>query len=64
MADGHHLTRSRNKTIAGVCSGIAEYFGWNVTLFRVIYVVVSIMSVAFPGILVYLILWMVMPRPE
>jgi phage shock protein C len=64
MADGRRLTRSRNKTIAGVCAGIAEYVGWNVTLFRVAYVVVSIMSVAFPGILVYLILWMVMPRPE
>ena len=58
------LTRSRNKMIAGVCAGIAEYFGWEVTLFRVVYVVVSILSVAFPGILVYLVLWVVMPRPD
>lgn len=50
--------------IAGVCAGIAEYFGWDVTLFRVVYVVVSILSVAFPGILVYLVLWVVMPRPD
>ena len=48
--------------IAGVCAGIAEYFGWDVTLFRVVYVIVSIISAAFPGILVYLVLWVVMPR--
>jgi len=64
MADGRRLTRSRNKLIAGVCAGIAEYFGWEVTLFRVVFVVVSILSVAFPGILVYLVLWVVMPRPQ
>jgi phage shock protein PspC (stress-responsive transcriptional regulator) len=63
MAD-RRLTRSRNKMIAGVCAGIAEYFGWEVTLFRVVFVVVSILSVAFPGILVYLVLWVVMPRPD
>ena len=58
------LTRSRNKMIAGVCAGIAEYFGWEVTLFRVVFVVVSILSAAFPGILVYIVLWIVMPRPD
>ena len=64
MTDGRRLTRSRNKMIAGVCAGIAEYFGWDVTLFRVVFVVVSILSVAFPGILVYIVLWIVMPRPD
>jgi phage shock protein PspC (stress-responsive transcriptional regulator) len=64
MTDGKRLTRSRDKMIAGVCAGIAEYFGWEVTLFRVVYVVVSILSVAFPGILVYIVLWVVMPRPD
>jgi len=63
MTDGRRLTRSRNKMIAGVCAGIAEYFGWEVTLFRVAYVIVSILSVAFPGIFVYLVLWVVMPKP-
>lgn len=58
------LTRSRNQMIAGVCAGIAEYFGWNVTLVRVIYVLLSIFSAGFPGILVYIILWIVMPRSE
>ena len=64
MTYGRRLTRSRNKMIAGVCAGIAEYFGWEVTLFRVVFVLVSILSVAFPGILVYIVLWVVMPRPD
>ena len=50
--------------IAGVCAGIAEYFGWDVTLFRVAFVLVSIVSAAFPGIFVYLLLWALMPRSE
>jgi len=58
------LTRSSNQMIAGVCAGIAEYFGWNVTLVRVIYILLSIFSAGFPGTLVYIILWIVMPRPE
>ncbi|HOF98838.1 MAG: Phage shock protein C [Bacteroidetes bacterium ADurb.BinA395] len=58
------LTRSSNQMIAGVCAGIAEYFGWNVTLVRVIYVLLSIFSAGFPGTMVYIILWIVMPRPE
>jgi len=64
MVNGRRLTRSRDKMIAGVCAGIAEYFGWEVTLFRVAFVVVSILSVAFPGILVYVLLWVVMPKPD
>ena len=64
MTNGPRLSRSKNKMIAGVCAGIAEYFGWDVTLFRVVYVIFSIISVAFPGILVYIVLWVVMPRPD
>ena len=61
MSNGRTLTRSRDKMIAGVCAGIAEYFGWDVTLFRVAFVLGSIFSVAFPGIIVYLVCWIVMP---
>ena len=53
---------SSNRIIAGVCGGIAQWLGWSPTTVRVLYVVVSILSVAFPGILVYLILWIVMPK--
>ena len=51
--------------IAGVCGGLAEWLGWDPTVVRVVYVVGSILSVAFPGILVYGVLWIVMPKaPE
>jgi phage shock protein PspC (stress-responsive transcriptional regulator) len=57
------LTRSRShRIIAGVCGGIAEWLGWDPTVVRILYVLVSILSVAFPGIIVYLVLWLVMPQ--
>jgi phage shock protein C len=52
---------SRHKMIAGVCGGLAEYFDLDPTVVRVAYVLVSIVSVAFPGILAYIILMFVMP---
>ena len=59
------LRRSRSqKVIAGVCGGLAAWLGWDVTTVRVLYVVVSICSAAFPGILIYLALWLVMPLEE
>ncbi|MCI0692742.1 PspC domain-containing protein [candidate division KSB1 bacterium] len=58
------LVRSRNRIIAGVCGGIAEWLGWSPTTVRILYVLVSVLSAAFPGIIVYLILWMVMPSPS
>jgi phage shock protein C len=64
VSAARRLTRSHNKMIAGVCAGIADYFGWDVTLFRVVYVLASILSAAFPGILVYIVFWIVMPRPD
>ena len=63
MPSGGGIKRSRsNAMIAGVCAGIAEHFGWSVTRTRVAYVLLSILSVAFPGILVYIILWVLMPK--
>ena len=56
------LRRSKDKLIAGVCGGIAEWLGWDPTIVRLLYVLVSILSVAFPGIIVYLVLWFVMPK--
>jgi len=56
----HRSTSDR--VIAGVCGGFAEWLGWSSTTFRVLYVVVSILSAAFPGILIYLVLWLVMPK--
>ena len=57
------LSRSRNdRMLAGVIGGIAARFGWSSTLLRILYVVVSILSAALPGILVYLILWLLIPE--
>lgn len=61
MARPLYLSR-RHRKIAGVCGGIAEWLGWDPTVVRVLYLLVSILSAAFPGILVYLILWLVVPR--
>lgn len=59
------LHRSRNhQIIAGVCGGLADWLGWSPTLVRVLFVLVSVLSVAFLGIIVYLVLWVLMPRAE
>ena len=55
------LHRGRNKMIAGVCAGIAKHLGWDATTVRIGYVLVSILSAAFPGILIYVLLWIFMP---
>lgn len=60
MASGR-LRRSRNRMIAGVCGGIADWLGWDPTLVRLLYIILSVASAAFPGALVYVILWIVMP---
>jgi phage shock protein C len=56
--------RSKDRIIAGVCGGIAEQFGWPPNRVRIVYVILSIFSAAFPGILVYCVLWFLMPDAE
>jgi phage shock protein PspC (stress-responsive transcriptional regulator) len=58
------LKRSKDRMIAGVCGGIAESMGWKADRVRVVYVIVSILSIAFPGIIVYLLLWLLMPDAD
>lgn len=61
----HHLRRSRrNRWVAGVVGGLADYFGIDATLARIIYVLVSVLSAAFPGILIYIILWILIPQGD
>ena len=48
--------------IAGVCGGFAEWLGWKPSYVRALYVLVSILSAAFPGIIVYIVLWILMPK--
>jgi len=52
----------QHRLIGGVCGGLAAWLGWDVTLVRVLYIIVSIFSAAFPGILAYIILWIIMPE--
>ena len=56
-----HLSQN-HRMIAGVLGGIAEYLGWNATLVRLLFVIISTASVAVPGILIYIVLWIVMPN--
>ncbi|MEO7386713.1 MAG: PspC domain-containing protein [Gammaproteobacteria bacterium] len=59
------LHRSRNnRMIAGVCGGIAEWQGWDPTIVRLAYILLSVLSAAFPGILVYLVLWLITPLTD
>ena len=53
---------SRDYLIGGVCGGLAEWLGWDPTLVRVLYVALSVFSAAFPGILVYIIMWIIVPE--
>lgn len=60
-----HLARNPNDAwLGGVCGGIARWLGWNSTAVRLLYVLLSVFSAAFPGIIVYIILWIVMPSEE
>ena len=56
------LKRSNDRVLGGVCGGMAEYLGLDLTLVRIAYVLLSIFSAAFPGILVYILLWIIMPE--
>lgn len=59
------LRRSRSqRMVAGVCGGLAEATDLDPTLMRVIFLIVSIVSAAFPGLLVYLALWVVIPEED
>jgi len=65
MSMGRPLRRSRNdRILAGVCGGLAEHFGLSATRVRIIYVLCSVASAAFPGIIVYLLLWFLIPSDD
>lgn len=56
------LTKSTdNRMIAGVCGGLANYFGWDPTVVRIGYVLLSLFTTFFPGIIAYIIMAFIMP---
>jgi phage shock protein PspC (stress-responsive transcriptional regulator) len=50
-----------DKVVAGVLGGLARYLGWDASRLRIGYVLVSLLSAGFPGLLVYIVLWFLMP---
>lgn len=62
--EGKVLKKSKNKIFCGVCGGLADYLGVDYTIMRLIYAVLSICSAAFPGLLIYLILALLMPEDQ
>ncbi|WP_040774556.1 PspC domain-containing protein [Nocardia pneumoniae] len=51
---------TRDKWIAGVCGGIAEYLGWNANVVRLLFVVSCLLPG--PQFVIYLVLWLLMPK--
>ncbi len=61
MATGKKLVRSKNKVLAGVLGGIAEYLDVDPTVVRVLYTVLTVFT-AFSGVILYPILWLIIPE--
>ena len=65
MEQRRRLTRSvEDRKIAGVCAGLATYMGWDVAMVRVAFLVLSILPIGFPGLLAYVIMWIVVPEEQ
>ncbi len=58
------LTLSKNRLIGGVCGGLAEYFGMDPTVVRILYLILTLFSAGLPGVILYVGMWIVMPFPE
>lgn len=56
------LTRSQDQWIAGICGGIAQYFGWDKDLTRIIWLLLTLFTAGFPGIIAYIVLLILMPK--
>lgn len=65
MASGKKLyKKTSEKKICGVCAGLAEYLNIDVTVVRVLFVLLSLFTTGFPGLLVYVIMALVMPDED
>ena len=64
MSTPRRLVRSHDRIVSGVCGGIADFLGWEPRQVRALYVFVSLVSAAFPGIVAYAILTWVMPPAD
>ena len=63
MSTGKKLLRSRSdRWVAGICGGIGDYFDVDPALVRLVYMLLTFFSAGFPGLMIYLVLWLVMPK--
>ena len=64
--DAKKLYRSKkNRVISGVCAGIAEYLNIDPTIVRLVYILLTIFTAVAPFVLIYLVMWIIVPeRPE
>ena len=58
------LTRSKEKMIAGVLAGLADYINMDPSILRILYVVLSIASIGFPGLIAYIVMWIIIPEDD
>jgi len=58
------LTRSKEKMVAGVLAGLADYINIDPSILRILYVVLSIASIGFPGLIAYIIMWIIIPEDK
>ena len=55
------LTKSNDRIIAGVCGGIAEYFGFDATIVRLVTAALALFTAIVPSVILYLIAAMIIP---
>ena len=58
MGDKKMYKSTKNKILGGVCGGIAEYYGWDPTMVRAAFVILTLFG---PGLLLYILLWLIFP---
>lgn len=64
MSSKRLMRSSNDKLLGGVCAGLAEYFDFDPVLVRIAYAFLTIFSAAFPGLLLYIVMWIVMPEKK
>jgi len=55
---------SKQRMVAGICGGLAEYFDMDVNIMRLLFVAISLLSVLFPMVIFYIIAWIIVPEEE
>ena len=62
MSEQKKLYRSNDKKLCGVCGGIAEYFELDPTIIRLLWILATLFTAAFPGVLAYIISALIIPK--